>query len=176
MRSRRHLPEYLPSAVMLLCIAVALSSCGPMAEQPASESAPTTEADIAAINSVIDEVGAALNAGDAARWGDLFTEDVIVMRPNELSAIGREANRERLEELFDQYTLDITFSTEEVVVAGDWAFVRDTYSETVTPKGAGEPQMIYGKQINILRRQPDGSWKITRRIHNRNPPPDEGQR
>lgn len=160
-------------SVMLLCIVLAIAACGPVAEQQETNPAPTTESDVEAIKSVIDGVGAALNAGDAAGWGALFTEDVVVMRPNELSAVGLEANRKRLEELFDQFTLDITFSTEEVVVSGDWAFVRDTYSETVTPKAAGEPMKIYAKQINILRRQPDGTWKIARRIHNPNPPPDE---
>ncbi len=69
--------------VMLLCIAVGVTACAPVAEQPAPEPAPTTEADVAAINRVHDEYTNALNAGDAAAYVALLTEDAVVMPPNQ---------------------------------------------------------------------------------------------
>ena len=175
MGSPRHLMKSYLGLVTLLCIALAISACGTVAEQAAPDPAPTTEADVAAIERVIDEVGAAERAGDPARWGALFTEDVVTMRPTEGTLIGQEANRTSLEELFVEWTLDVTVTMDEVVVAGDWAFTRATYSERVTPKAGGELEEepegfdMYGKQIDILRRQSDGSWKIARRIFNYDP-------
>ena len=165
MGSPRHLMKSYLGLVMLLCIALAISACGSVAEQAAPDPAPTTEADVAAIERVLDEVAAAESAGDAARWGALVTEDVVTMRPNEGTIIGQEANTTGLEELFVQWTLDVTATTDEVVVEGDWAFARASYSETVTSAAGGDPvATINGKLLDILRRQSDGSWKIARRM------------
>ncbi len=157
--------------VMLLCIAGGVTACAPVAEQPAPEPAPTTEADVAAINRVHDEYTNALNAGDAAAYVALLTEDAVVMPPNQPAAIGQEASRARIQRLFDQNTLEIARSVEEVVVAGDWAFSRHTGTGTQIPKAGGEPREFHNKGMAIFQRQPDGSWKITRYIFNSNTPP-----
>ncbi len=162
-----HVTKGVRYALVALLV-VTTAGCG------SRESATSTESDVTAIENVIHEVGNALSAGDGNRWGASFTDDAVVMRPGELSTIGREANIGRLQLLFDHNVLQITFSVEEVLVFGDWAFARAIYSETVTPKEGGEAREIYGKSVNLLKRQTDGSWKIARRMGHRNPPPDEG--
>ncbi len=174
MMSPRHLMKSLLRWLTLPFGALAISACGQVVEQPGPEPALTTEADVMAVENVIHEVGAALSAGDGTRWGASFTDDAVVMRPGEPSTIGREANIDRMQLVFDQNVLQIAFSVEEVLVFGDWAFARATYSETVTPKAGGDAREIYGKSVNLLKRQADGSWKIERRMGHRNPPPDEG--
>jgi ketosteroid isomerase-like protein len=73
------------------------------------------------------------------------------------------------------------------VVTGDWGFDRGTYTITPTPKVAGEAaegasieqseigrELDYaqtGKYLWILKRQPDGSWKIARGMWSSNHPP-----
>ena len=72
--------------------------------------------------------------------------------------------------------LEETWSSEEIVVAADWAFTRGTYSSTFTPRAGGEPVQENGKSLWILERQADGSWKYARAIWNSdNPPPGTGQ-
>ena len=159
------------SLVTLFCLTVAVTSCGPATEQPAPEPEATTAADVAAINRVHDEYTAALNAGDAAAYVALLTEDVFVMPPNQPAAIGQEASRARIQRLFDQNTLEIARSVKEVVVVGDWAFSRHTGTGTLTPKAGGEPTEFRNKGMAIFQRQPDGSWKIARYIFNSNTPP-----
>lgn len=131
----------------------------------------SNEEEIDKIRSTIFGAGAALNSGNVEEWITYFTNDIVVMRPNEFSAEGLKTNENRLSDLFSEFILDINFNIEEIVVSDQWAFVRATYYETVTPKNGDEPFMIYGKQLNVLNKQPDGSWLIARRIHNRNPGP-----
>jgi len=131
--------------------------------------APTmdVEADKAAIRNLHDQTAAASNAGDLAR---LFTDDAIMMLPNEPALVGREAIHTWAQGLFDQFTLEETVTTEEIQVAGDWAFLRGTYTFTMTPKPEGETQEETGKCVHIVQRQPDGSWKNTRLMWNSDQP------
>ena len=57
---------------------------------------------------------------------------------------------------------------DEVEIWGDWAYARTTITGTATPYGDGNPIQIDMKALQILRRQPDGSWKVSRYINNRN--------
>jgi hypothetical protein len=58
--------------------------------------------DLAAIKMVLDDWVAAANAGDAAAMAVLFTDDGILMLPNEPSVIGKEAIRSHLQAHFDE--------------------------------------------------------------------------
>ncbi len=63
-----------------------------------------------------------------------------------------------------------TFTPLETQVAGDWAYDRGNYTVTVTPK-SGKPMEASAKYLIIVKRQPDGSWKVYREISNSNNPP-----
>ena len=67
-------------------------------------------------------------------------------------------------------TASYSEEAEEIEVAGDWAFSRGTYTFTGTKKAGGKPIQIIGKFIHILKRQPDGSWKLTRDCWNHDKP------
>ena len=81
--------------------------------------------------------------------------------------IGKEAIRKR-----NQYMLEIdynvTYPTEEVKVFGDWAMRRGTLKGTWKPKEEGKLGQVNNKALQILHKQPDGSWKITHNIFNNN--------
>ena len=81
------------------------------------------------------------------------------MEPNQPALIGKEAIRSFFQTHFDQFATKGTDEPVEVEVAGDWAFVRGTYTITQTPKAGGEPIEDSGKWLAIYKRQPDGSWK-----------------
>ena len=172
MKFPRYSMRFYPGFVPPLCLAVALTACSPAGEPQG----PATAADLAAINGVHDEYFSAMNSGDAAGYVARLTEDVVFMPPNEQATIGKEANRARIQRAFDQAEFEMTSSLEEVVIFGNWAFGRNTASGTATPKAGGESREIGNKGILIFQRQPDGSWKIARRIRNNNhPPADPGQ-
>ena len=144
------------SLLLLLFIA----ACAPAAEEPVEEAA-TTEADVEAINAVREQEVAAINAEDIEGFLACFTDDAVLMPPNEPPAIGEEAMRSWSEEFLNQFTVQGAYTFSDVVVAADWAFERYSGNWTLTPKAGGEPISDNLKGIHIYQRQADDSWKIT---------------
>ena len=134
-------------------------ACAPTAVEPVEEA---TEADVEAINSLRDEFIALDNAGDAAGLASLYTNDAVLMPPNQAAVTGNQAIESWYQTTYDQFTIELTLAPDEVEVVGDWAFDRGTYMIALTPKAGGEPTEDRGKYIMILRKQVDGSWKIAR--------------
>ena len=124
----------------------------------------------AAVNAISTRYSSALNAGDLDSWLSLWTDDGIQLPPGEPPVVGKDQIRARNQGLLDEFTVNLSSTSAEVGVAGDWAFDRGAYTATLTPKGGGRTIPIDGKYLTILKRQPDGSWKIYRDIFNSNGP------
>ncbi len=128
--------------------------------------------DILAINEGGNQYAAALNAGDLELWLSLHTDDVIKMGPGAPSIIGKEDLRTSMEPAFAAFDFEMTINTEEVEVAGRWAFARGLYTLFITPKEGGDriPVMPDGKFLTLYKRQAGGSWKISHDCYNSNLP------
>ena len=164
----------LLSSEVLMFIVLAFVACAPAAEEAVVEEPDTTEADIEAVRAQSERLNAAFASGDLDAFMALMAEDAVLMPPNEPSITGRVAVRSLLGGFFDEFiiTLD-SLVLEEIVVAGDWAFVRDSYATTLTPKVGGGAVQANGKNIWIWNRQADGSWRIARNIWNSDNAPAE---
>ena len=78
---------------------------------------------------------------------------------------------EMLEGVFSTNTYEIVPQTPATIeVAGDWAWSRYNYVIHRTPNGSQETFSPERKFLDILRRQPDGSWGVYRHIWNYNSP------
>jgi len=144
----------------------ALVLVGTACQPPAQEAAGLSEEDVAAIQDLFQRYDDAINAGDAENWMTLLADDVLWMAPNQAMLVSKEAVRTRVQPFFDQLDMEHTTTLEEIEGAGEWAFVRGTYTFRVTPKAGGETSEEIGKIICILGRQSDGSWKVARAIWN----------
>ncbi len=145
-----------------------IASCTPVVVWETAEA----EADVEAINSLRNEFIALDNASDAAGLASLYTNDAVLMPPNEAAVTGNQAIESWFQTTFDQFTTEFTVASEELEVVGDWAFDWGAYMTALTPRAGGEPTEDRGKYIVILRKQVDGSWRIARDIWNSdNPPP-----
>lgn len=133
------------------------------------------EADIEAIKNLTEEYDAAINSGDLDSWMSLYADDAVRMQPNVPALFGKDSIRSVMQSFFENYTIDLKETNEEVIVAGDWAFARGTYNYTITPKVGGEPSRDSGKWVAFHKRQPDGFWKIYRNIFNSDLPPSDAQ-
>ena len=132
------------------------------------------EADIAAINELGNQYGLACNTGDIELYMSLWDDNGVQMPPDEPAVIGKEQIRARMGTLFNLFFMEmLSLTTEEVQVAGDWAFTRATYMLSLTPKAGGEPILVDGKDLNISKRQADGTWKIYIDCFNNNVPPTQ---
>lgn len=139
-------------AVALACMVVFVG-CQTV---PQPEQKWDTAAELAAINGLRNQFAAAYNSNDAA-----------AMFPNQPSIQGRQAIQATLEDFFKQNTAKITHTPLETQVVGDWAYERGNITETLTAKSgkAIEKSLRY---LVILKRLPDGSWKVYRDISNSN--------
>ena len=159
-------PLHAGAAFSALLFVVVTAACGPISQQQAPEQAINTAAEAESIRAVESEYEAALNADDGAAMTRLMTDDAVLMPANRSAVKGKEAIAEYRQASIGQQALQIVFSVEEVVVAGDWALLRYTSSGTQTLKADGQPRAVNGKGLTIFQRQAGGQWRIARRIWN----------
>ena len=145
-----------------------VSACTADTEQ---EQAAKTEADVAAINEIWIQYASSFSSGDLDSWISLWAENGVQMAPDAPAVIGKEQIRAKYESILPQFIFKMAITTEEIRVAGDWAFSTGIYAVSITPKAGGETAEIAGKYLTILERQADGSWKIVRDCFNSNVPP-----
>jgi ketosteroid isomerase-like protein len=62
-------------------------------------------------------------------------------------------------------TVAVDVSQREVIIAGDVAIERGSFTWKVTPAGGSDVE-DHGSFLAIWRRQPDGAWKLARNIWN----------
>jgi len=139
----------------LLCFTFSFQKGEEAAEEPVVD----VEADIEAIKNLRKQYMVSQDAGNAEGCVSYWSEDGVLMPPNEPSVIGKEALLSWYQNAFKHVQIDFTISFEQIEVAGDWGFVRGGYEGTLIPKPDGEPIPDNGKYLEILKRQPDGSWK-----------------
>lgn len=159
--------RFHPFVAIALVVAVGTLGCQPAAEEPApeAEAAPTTEADAEAIEQAHQEAISAFNAGDVDALMAFWTDEPVYMPPDVPALQGKEAIREFYGQLLAGMEID-SLSSEEVVVAGDWAFERGSVSATMILEEGGEAEQVSAKYLDVWQRQADGSWKVARAIWN----------
>jgi len=110
------------------------------------------------------------NAGDMDGVMMCCTGDVVMMPPNAPAIVGADAVRSWFAEFFEQFTADMTTTTEDLIVDGDLAYARRSFAWTLTPKAGGEPIRESGKFVMIYRRDEGGTWKAALDIWNSDKP------
>jgi ketosteroid isomerase-like protein len=107
--------------------------------------------------------------GDAELYFSALAGDALFLPPNTTAKTGAEL-RSWLKEFIDGFRVEwLRFESSELQVSGEIAYHIYAYRWRVTPVAGGEPTVASGKGLHILRRQPDGSWKIARELWNSTP-------
>ena len=151
-------------AILQVLLVAALAGCRPAPgeSRPAGsdQPAPLSAADLAAIRANDSSFTSAAAAGDAAGLAAMYLPDAHLMPPNAPSIQGRDAVQKFWAGFTDAYQLRIDVSADEIEGRGDLAYARGRYTLDATPKGkGGAPDRDQGKYLEILRRQPDGTWR-----------------
>ena len=155
---------------LLVLAALLLSACQAVVAQP--QAPPSDEEVAAAVNAIWDEYEAAQMASDPERWIALWTDDGVKMPPNGPALDGKDPIFVRVQRGMTNAPVDeMVITALETQNAGDWAYSRGNFTVTYTIAETGVQEMMDGKFMTILQRQPDGTWKIHRDIHNSNVPP-----
>jgi uncharacterized protein (TIGR02246 family) len=140
----------------LVLAGLALAGCD---KRPGSTS--LTDADRNAIRDRIANFDKAMVAGDWPSVVSLYSEDGILMPPNGPEVKGRAA----MQKFFQGFPKITEFKENVLEIEGhsDLAYPRGTYEMTMMPPGAA-PLKDKGKVLAVWRKQPDGSWLVTRVI------------
>ncbi len=147
-----------------LTAAVLTTACAPAPQRDEAR-------DRAAVDSIRREFEAGENAGDVDRMSRHFATDVIGMPPSRATTVGPDALRETLRKFLAAYNVEVRYKSDEIVVAGDWAFDRGSANEILHPKAGGPAETSNGKYIWLYQRV-NGEWKLARLIWNADPAPE----
>lgn len=107
----------------------------------------------------------AFNRGDAAGCAAFFTEDVILLAPDQPMTRGKRAFEETYRSRMGKASGGThSNALVEFGVEGDLAYQVGTFAIT----GTKPPEQ--GKFVNVLRRQADGAWRVAVSIFNSDKP------
>jgi uncharacterized protein (TIGR02246 family) len=115
--------------------------------------------DVRAIRDLVATWMAASQAGDVETVLGLMADDVVFMLPGR-EPFGKQAFAAASQSM-KNVRFEGTCDIREIAVLGDWAYLRNYLTVTVTPPG-GEPVRRSGYTLTILRKQPSGKWVLAR--------------
>jgi uncharacterized protein (TIGR02246 family) len=122
------------------------------------------------IRTEIDQVNRrfeeALEQGDAATVGSVYTDDAVLLPPNGPMTNGRDAITKFWQGVMDMGVRGIELNTLSLVEDGDDAAHEiGTASLAIKPEG-GEPTTDIVKYVVVWRREAAGEWKMAVDIWN----------
>jgi uncharacterized protein (TIGR02246 family) len=112
-----------------------------------------------AIRELIATWMTASQAGDIDTVLSLMTDDVVFMVPGR-EPFGKEAFAAASQSM-SGVRMEGSSDIRELNVLGDWAYLRNHIALTITPPG-GAPVRRAGYTLTILRKGPDGRWRLAR--------------
>ncbi|MGH9314933.1 MAG: YybH family protein [Vicinamibacterales bacterium] len=116
-----------------------------------------------------NEFSAAVKAKDAAKVASLYTEEAVIMPPNEAMVKGRQNIQAFMQRQFDGGVQEVTFSHLESATSGATGYAAGTYFLSFKSKD-GQAGTDNGKYMEIWKRV-GGEWKIAYDIFNSDKPP-----
>jgi uncharacterized protein (TIGR02246 family) len=117
------------------------------------------ENDEQAIRQLVNKWMNATKAGDISTVLTLMADDVLFLVPGrepfgkDLFAAGARAMRD--------LRIEGTSDIQELHIHGDWAWMRNHLSVTITPANGASTRRS-GYTLTVLRKQPDGEWVVAR--------------
>ena len=161
--------------LLLVLSAVGLPGCerGKTGETKTEETSKggqaLTTGDRDSIKAYIARFDQKVMAGDWPAVVAFYSEDAILLPPHGSEVRGRDA----ITKFFQGFPKFTKFKQQVDEIEGDetFAYPRGTYETAMIPQGAKKPVEDKGKVLAVWRKQPDGSWLVTRVIWNSDLPP-----
>ncbi len=148
---------YLPS----LALAATLAACGPQGATTGQD----TEVDRQAIRELNNAYTAGVNSENADALAGLYTDEAVLLWEGRPAVIGRSNVRAALAQWLALGDFQLSATVEEVEVVGDLSYYWGSARGTLTDSSGNESAVALN-YLDVCKRQPDGSWKISHHMNN----------
>ncbi len=120
-----------------------------------------SDADVAAVRQLYRDWPRSVEASDAARYVSFLDDSITLLIPGVAAVHGIAAYRAALTPLFQSATYRVSLTPPKLLeVTGSWAFAHYEGQITTLPRAGGEVSIARNRYVDILRRQPDGTWRV----------------
>jgi ketosteroid isomerase-like protein len=161
------------SITAVVCVLTALGGQVPQGPAASSRNQSDRAADRAAIEKLRQQDIAATISRDPVALTDFWTDDAIRLGAGAPPEIGKKTIRTSNERqtanksfkilTYVPETKDLTF------LDGGWAVEWRTYSASYVDSPGGEAKLVHGTVLAVLKKLPDGSWKVFRAMGSMEP-------
>jgi ketosteroid isomerase-like protein len=154
----RAVHHLLPGLVLVVAFSMACRAGGD--SKDAASSPQLSEADLAGIRAADSAFAEAANVGNLDGIVAVYAKNAALLPPNLPPQKGQAAIRSFWGGFFQAYTVRFEIGSDMVEGRGDLAYNLGHYRFTAVPKAKSGPGVAdEGKFVEILKKQPDGSWK-----------------
>ncbi len=143
---------------------------------PFSELTESTQsqADRLSIEKVMADWKKAVQQVDFDTLGSLVTADAEFWTHGAKPLVGREALVAAFEPFLAEYEMNQQFACQELIITGDWAFIRGLEVNELKDRVSGEIRISKQRAFSVLQQDGQGQWRFARGMTNR--PPNIKQR
>ena len=151
--------------ITMLVAVLALGACSDSRDSAKSE-VSASKFELGQMNR---DFAAALNAKDAKAAAALYTEDAVLIPPGEPMVRGRQAIEEYWRGAIESGGMrEVSVETVDADSSGSLGYETGNFKLTANgPDGAAVIET--GRYVELLRREPDGTWRSTHGIWNTTP-------
>jgi uncharacterized protein (TIGR02246 family) len=165
--------EVYRGARFLIVMSVGLAACGRGSRGSAARDdggpAALSAGDSAGIAAADSAFRIAADSGNAAAVAAVYAIDASLLPPNFPVQRGRDAIRKFWSGFLEAYTVKFEITADIIEGRGDLAYNLGHYRLTALPREKSAPGIAdEGKFVEILKKQPDGTWKYVVDIYNSN--------
>ena len=115
-----------------------------------------------AIRDLVARWHSATAEGDVDTVLGLMAEDAVFLVAGQPPMEGRSAFERALRGVLAGHRIVSTGEVQEVEVSGNLAYAWSNLTVQVVPLAGGHATVRRGSALSILRKQPDGSWVLSR--------------
>lgn len=128
------------------------------------EGRTNSDADTAAIRQLYTDWPRTIEVSDVAQYLTFLDDSITLLMPGAVAVHGIAAYRSALTPLFQAARYRVALAPPTLLeVAGPWAFAQyEGEASTLSAAGA-DSIIVRNRYVDILRRQPDGTWRV--RLH-----------
>jgi len=157
-------------AVLIACgTTTFMTACSPQKPPTPPDTRAADEAAILATDNAWSKGAEAKDVDEHVRY---YTEDAVVLPPNEPMAIGKEAIHKVIGDIFAMPGFSVKWqpAKAEVARSGDIGYTYGAYQMTFNDP-EGKLQTDRGKYTVVWKKQADGSWKSAVEMFSSDLPP-----